>query len=135
MAARDGRVVEAHVRSEAAAETCPSLLERYHTNLPVVVEREVVASRVQLGTCTRKPGRNLDLMGADRLGGGVVPKDRRAPEAPCAPMRARRDLVAFMKGDGEPARLAAERARPGQRAGNKRVDDCLSLGPDRADDN
>src|SRR5205085_6766576 len=61
MAARDGRVVEAHVRGEASAEPCPSLLERYYANLAVIVEREVVDSRLQVGTCVRQPGRNLDL--------------------------------------------------------------------------
>jgi hypothetical protein len=70
------------MRGETTTETCPSLLERYYAYLLVVVEREVVADRVKLGACVRKPGRDLDLMGADRLRRSVLAEDRGTPEAP-----------------------------------------------------
>jgi hypothetical protein len=134
MAARHGRVVEAHVRSEAAAETRPPLLERYYADVAVFVEGEVVGPRVELGARVREPGRVLDLVGADRLRGRVLPKDGCTPETAGVAVWARGDFVTLVEGDGESAGLAPEGARPRQRAGYEGVDG-VSLGPDRADDN
>jgi hypothetical protein len=76
----------------------------------------------------------LHLMGPNRLRRSVVPEDRSSPEASRVAVRTRRDFVALVKGYREATRLAAERARSRQCAGDESVQ-CLSLGPDRADDN
>lgn len=122
------------MRREAATETRPALLERYHADVAVLVVSEVVDPGVELGASIRKPTRMLYFVGPDRLRGSVLAEDRRPPEAPRTTVGTGRNFVTLVESDCEPAGLAPERASACESPGYEGVE-CLFLRPDRANDN
>src|SRR5262245_7526506 len=116
MAARDGRVVEAHVGGEAPPDPRPPVLQRKDAHSVVVVECQVVAFADERVACLREPvGRALDFVAclrADR-----VAEQRRTLEALAAALGAGRDGVTLVQRDGKAAGVTLEGPGTSQRAG------------------
>src|SRR5581483_425019 len=85
--ARDGGIVEADVRRQAAAHPRPAVLERDHVDALVVLVGDVVALLDQRLARALEPLGCVHLVAADGLHVVVVLEDRGAPEAPLVTVR------------------------------------------------
>ena len=105
---RDGGVVEADVRREAAAEPRPALLQRDDADAVAVVVGEVVAARDERLARGRRSHSGCSISWAPQL---AVPStaniDERA-KLSLLHMRARRDRVALVQSDRVTAAFAVE---------------------------
>ena len=96
----------------------PAVLEGNDLHALVGLEGQVVALGHQGAAGVGEPvGWALDRLGV--VGRRRATEERGALEAPAAAAGAGRDFVALLKGDREAARIAPERARPGERSGSE----------------
>src|SRR5438105_4530710 len=119
MASRDGRVIEADVGLQAAADPGPALGEGDRLERAVEVEREVRPGGLERAARLREPVRPLDRVHPARLLHRELAEDRRALEVLPATVRALRYLVAFVERDRKAAALAAKAPRAGKRTGRE----------------
>ena len=115
VAARHGRVVEAHVRRQRAAQPGPALLQREHVHAVVLVGHVVARldQRVaRLGSQSGVSPAGIAIGSAV----GAVPEDRSALEGGAAAVRTLRHLVHLVQRDAEPALLATKAPGACQRA-------------------
>jgi len=127
VAAGDGRVVEAHVRREAAANPGPTILEREHTHALVVLEGQVVALADERVARLLEPvGRPLDLV--PHPPPDLVAEQGRAAEAHAPALGTRGDLVTFLQRDAETAGVTSKGPGTSERAGVEGFHSFLSSG-------
>jgi hypothetical protein len=121
VAARDGRVVEADLGRQAAADSRHPAAQLDDAQAATVVVGEVVAVVLERAARLGEPARVLDVVRADRLADRQVAEDRRALELGAAAVGAGRNLVALVQCDREAALLTAEAAGARERASVERV--------------
>src|SRR5947209_682668 len=122
MPARDGRVVEADVGGETAADARPALAERDDAKVVVLVEGEVVAVPFERPARLVEPAGRLAGRGPDRLADREVAEDGRPPEVLAAAMRACGNLVPLVQSHRETALLASKASGPGESSGGERLE-------------
>jgi len=118
MTPRHGRVVEAEVRRQAAADAGPAVLKRHDPHAVLVVEGDVITLADECSAGVRQPVRLQyirHLVELVRQADGH--EHRGAFELAAAALRATRHLVQLMKRHSKAARLAPERTGPCERAG------------------